>query len=224
MSKEDMYRDKGYTYYSGIRWDIIDLVPEGNNRILEVGCGTGSTLIKLKEIHKAQEIYGFELNEEMVQDHIKDINKVIIGDVEQIDPPFLENFFDFIIFGDVLEHLIDPQRTLEKYTKYLKNNGVIIASIPNIKHYSVLINLVFRDRFEYKSAGILDESHLRFFTKKEIINMFNRAGMHVKKIKSNLSVPTLDRVLNNSISNHKLPGYSFLTVQYLVYAEKGVAD
>ena len=54
--------------------------------------------------------------------------------------------------------------------------------------------------------------------------MFNRAGMHVKKIKSNLSFPTLDRILNNAISNHKLPGYSFLTVQYLVYAEKGVAD
>jgi len=179
---------------------------------------------RLKEINKAWEIYGFELNEEIVQEHTQNIDKVIIGDIEQLDPPFLENFFDFIIFGDVLEHLVDPQRVLEKYTKYLKNNGVIIASIPNIKHYSVLINLVFRDRFEYKSVGILDKSHLRFFTKKEIINMFNRAGMHVKKIKSNLSFPTLDRILNNAISNHKLPGYSFLTVQYLVYAEKGVAD
>jgi len=224
MSKDDLYKEKEHKYYSNIRWDIIDLIPEGPHKVLEVGCGTGSTLVKLKEINKAWEIYGFELNEEIVQEHTQNIDKVIIGDIEQLDPPFLENFFDFIIFGDVLEHLVDPQRVLEKYTKYLKNNGVIIASIPNIKHYSVLINLVFRDRFEYKSVGILDKSHLRFFTKKEIINMFNRAGMHVKKIKSNLSFPTLDRILNNAISNHKLPGYSFLTVQYLVYAEKGDAN
>lgn len=226
MSKEDMYRDKGYTYYSGIRWDIIDLVPEGNNRILEVGCGTGSTLIKLKEIHKAQEIYGFELNEKMVQDHIKDINKVIIGDVEQIDPPFQDEFFDFIIFGDVLEHLIEPEKILKKYMKFLKSDGTIIASIPNIKNYTILFDLVIRDKFEYKDAGILDRSHLRFFTKKEIIKMFNGCGMDIIEMRTNFSFPMniINKKLNNFINKHSFPGYSFFTIQYLVCAKKRVLD
>ena len=222
MSKDDLYKEKGHNYYSNIRWDIIDLIPDGPHKVLEVGCGTGSTLVKLKEIHKAQEIYGFELNEEMVQEHIQDINKVIIGDIEQLDPPFLENFFDYIIFGDVLEHLVEPEKILKKYMTYLKTEGIIIASIPNIKNYSVLTRLIFQDRFEYKEAGILDRSHLRFFTKREIVNMFDRSGMHIVGMKSNLSYPmnNIDKMLNGSISNHKIPGYSFFTVQYIACAKK----
>lgn len=223
MSKEDMYKNKAHEYYSNIRWRIIDLIPEGSNRVLEVGCGTGSTLIKLKELHKAQEIYGLELNGEVVQEHIKDIDKVIIGDVEHIEPPFQEEFFDYIIFADVLEHLVEPEEVLKKYMKYLKRDGCIIASIPNIKNYTVLFDLIVRDRFEYRDAGILDRSHLRFFTKKEIVNMFDRSGMYVKEMKSNLSFPMniVDRMIINLISTHRFPGYSFFTIQYIICAKKG---
>jgi len=222
VSKENMYRDKGYSYYSGVRWDIIDLIPEGPNRVLEVGCGTGNTLIKLKEIHKAQEIYGLEMNREVLQEHIKDIDKVIIGDVERIEPPFPEGFFDYIVFADVLEHLIEPEEVLNKYMKYLKTDGGIIASIPNIRHNAVLFDLVVRGRFEYRDAGILDRSHLRFFTKKEIIHMFERTGMHITEMRSNLSFPMniMDKVLNALISKHKIPGYSFFTIQYIIHAKK----
>ena len=222
MSKEDMYKTKAHEYYSNIRWRIIDLIPEGSNRILEVGCGTGSTLIKLKELHKAQEIYGLELNGEVLQEHIKDIDKVIIGDVERVEPPFQEEFFDYIIFADVLEHLIEPEEVLKRYMKYLKKDGAIIASIPNIKNYTVLFDLVIRDRFEYRDAGILDRSHLRFFTKKEIVDMFERTGMHITEMRSNLSFPmnAMDKMLNTLISKHKIPGYSFFTIQYFVCAKK----
>ncbi len=222
MSKEDMYKTKAHEYYSNIRWRIIDLIPEGSNRILEVGCGTGSTLIKLKELHKAQEIYGLELNGEVLQEHIKDIDKVIIGDVERVEPPFQEEFFDYIIFADVLEHLIEPEEVLKRYMKYLKKDGAIIASIPNIKNYTVLFVLVIRDRFEYRDAGILDRSHLRFFTKKEIVDMFERTGMHITEMRSNLSFPmnAMDKMLNTLISKHKIPGYSFFTIQYFVCAKK----
>lgn len=226
MSKEDIYKDKDYRYYSGTRWDIIDLIPEGPNRVLEVGCGTGNTLLKLKEIHKAQEIYGFELNKDIVQDHLREINRVIIGDVEQIDPPFQDEFFDFIIFGDVLEHLIEPEKILKKYMKFLKSDGTIIASIPNIKNYTVLFNLVILDKFEYRNKGILDRSHLRFFTGKEIKKMFNRSGMYINEMRTNFGFPlnVINKGLNNFISKHRIPGYSFLTVQYLVCAKKGVRD
>ncbi|WP_067052358.1 class I SAM-dependent methyltransferase [Methanofollis ethanolicus] len=222
MTKEDMYNEKSNIYYSNIRWDIIDLIPEGNHKVLEVGCGAGNTLIKLKEIHKAQEIYGLEMNEEIVQGHIKDINKVIVGDIEQIDPSFPEEFFDYIIFGDVLEHLIEPEKILKKYTRYLKKNGMIVASIPNIKNYTVLFDLLVRDKFEYKDSGILDRTHLRFFTKREIINMFERSNLDISKIRSNLSFPMniVDKMLGHFISRHRLPSSSFFTIQYIVCAKR----
>jgi len=224
MTKKEMYNSKNNLYYSGIRWDIIDLIPEGNHKILEVGCGTGNTLIKLKKIHKAQEIYGLEMNEEIVQGHIKDINKVIVGDVEQIDPSFPDEFFDYIIFGDVLEHLIEPEKILKKYTKYLNKNGMIIASIPNIKNYTVLFDLIIRDKFEYKDSGILDRTHLRFFTRKEIINMFERSNLNISKIRLNLSFPMniVDTKLGHFISRHRMLGFSFFTIQYIVCAKKYV--
>lgn len=222
MTKEDMYNDKHDIYYSGIRWDIIDLIPEGNHRILEVGCGAGNTLLKLKEIHKAQEIYGLEMNEGIAQAHIKDVDRVIVGDVEKIDPPFPDEFFDYIIFGDVLEHLIEPKKILKKYAKYLKMDGMIVASIPNIKNYTVLFDLIVRDKFEYRDSGILDRTHLRFFTRKEIINMFRRANLDISVIRSNLSFPLniVDAKLCHFISRHRLPGSSFFTIQYIVCAKR----
>jgi 2-polyprenyl-3-methyl-5-hydroxy-6-metoxy-1,4-benzoquinol methylase len=222
MTKNAAYNNKNKLYYSWVRWDIIGIIPEGNHKILDVGCGAGNTLIKLKESHKAQEIYGIELNEEIVQEHIKDINHVFVGDIEQIEPPFPEDFFDYIIFADVFEHLTEPEKVLKKYTKYLNKNGVIIASIPNIKHYSILFDLIVRDKFEYKDAGIMDRTHLRFFTRKEIINMFERVNMRVTTIRSNLSYPvsTVDTHLGHFFSRHRIPGSSFFTIQYIVCAKK----
>ncbi|KKI00362.1 hypothetical protein EO95_13890 [Methanosarcina sp. 1.H.T.1A.1] len=221
MSKEDMYNNKSCIYYSNIRWDIIDLIPEGDHKVLEVGCGAGNTLMKIKEVNKAKEIYGVEINKESIQENIRNINKVAIGNVEQIDPQFPEELFDFIIFGDVLEHLINPEEVLKKYLKYLKKNGIIIASIPNIKNYAVLFNLIIRDKFEYKDAGILDRTHLRFFTKREIINMFDRSNMHIIKIKLKLNFPIKFRgKYVHFDSENVIPGSSFFTSQYIVCAKK----
>lgn len=166
------------------------------------------------------------MNKEIVQEHIRDINKVIVGDVEKIDPQFPDEYFDFIIFGDVLEHLIEPEKILKSYTKYLKNDGRIIASIPNIKNYIIMFNLIVRDKFEYKDSGILDRTHLRFFTKREIINMFKRSDMHIINIRSNFSFPmnTIDDMLGHIFSNCRVPSFSLFTAQYVVSAKKQSLD
>jgi len=170
--KAELYRDKDEGYSSNIRWEIIQLIPAGNHKILEVGCGAGHTLKKLKELSKANETVGIEINEQVTQGLSDTLDRLYVGDVETIDLPHTENCFDYIIFGDVLEHLIDPRRVLHNYKSLVRDDGYIIASIPNIKHYSVLLRLIFFDEFQYSDAGILDRSHLRFFTKKEILKMF----------------------------------------------------
>ncbi len=94
-----------------------------------------------------------------------------------------DKYFDCIVFNDVLEHMADPYIILEKIKNKLSNNGVIVCSIPNVRHVRVLRDLLFKKQWEYQDAGILDRTHLRFFTKKSIISMFNNLNYELKVIK-----------------------------------------
>jgi len=222
MSKNELYHNKSDSYFSSVRWDIVSLVPDGDHRVLEVGCGTGNTLIKLRELNKAREIIGIELNYDSLQDNFNRLDAVLVGDVEELDPAFEEGYFDYIIFADVLEHLVDPAAILRRYSRYLKYTGSIIASIPNVKNYRVLLDLVLYDKFEYADAGILDRSHLRFFTRREMYRLFDQAGLDVVSVQSLFGggyLGKFDRRLNHALGRN-LPGKSFLTAQYLIMAAR----
>jgi SAM-dependent methyltransferase len=226
MPKNELYYDKGDSYFSDTRWDIISLIPDGDHRILEVGCGTGNTLIKLRELKKAREIVGIELNYDILQGNRNRLDTILVGDVEEIEPAFEDGYFDYIIFADVLEHLVNPAAILERYSRYLKNTGNIIASIPNVKNYRVLLDLVLYDKFEYADAGILDRSHLRFFTRREMYRLFNQAGLGVVSVQSKFGgghLGNIDRRLNHSLGRY-LPGESFVAVQYLITAARRNAE
>jgi 2-polyprenyl-3-methyl-5-hydroxy-6-metoxy-1,4-benzoquinol methylase len=234
--KAELYWNKDEGYSSNIRWDIIQLIPAGNHKILEVGCGAGHTLKKLKELGKAKETVGIEINEQVTRELSHTLDRLYVGDVETVDLPPTENCFDYILFGDVLEHLIDPRGVLHSYKSLLRYDGYIIASIPNIKHYSVLLRLIFFDEFQYTDAGILDRSHLRFFTKKEILKMFTDEKFEVVDlIPVDGSKPgkrykdTLFTFLNSKLFAHLsslqiLTMYfldsSFYAAQYIIKAKK----
>ncbi|MGZ4929169.1 MAG: class I SAM-dependent methyltransferase [Halobacteriota archaeon] len=234
--KAELYRNKDEGYSSQIRWDIIQLIPAGKHKILDVGCGAGDTSKKLKELGKANETVGIEINEQVTQDLSEILDRLYVGDVETIELPRTENNFDYILFGDVLEHLINPRRVLHSYKSLLRDNGYIIASIPNIKHYEVLLRLIFFDEFQYGDEGILDWAHLRFFTKKEIVKMFTDENFEVVDlIPVDGSKPgkrfkdTLFTFLNSSffsyLSNLKIftmyfLDRSFYAAQYIVKAKK----
>lgn len=221
MSKIELYTAKDENYFSNIRWNIIDLIPEGNHRVLDVGCGDGATLKKLKELGKASEIYGIEIYEDITEKLSQDLDKIIIGDIESIDLQFNYKYFDYIIFGDILEHLINPNKILHQYKKLLKDDGYIIASIPNIKYFRILLRLIIFDEFKYSDDGILDQSHLRFFTKKEIKKMFHNENFEIIHIKSNFcwAIKIIDGRFFNIISK-LLPFRSFFTIQYMIKARK----
>jgi 2-polyprenyl-3-methyl-5-hydroxy-6-metoxy-1,4-benzoquinol methylase len=233
--KAELYRNKDGAYSSNIRWDMIQLIPAGDHRILEVGCGAGCTLMKLKELGKANEIVGIEIDEQVTQELAGTLDRLYVGDVETIDLPYTEKYFDYILFGDVLEHLINPRRVLHSYKSLLRDDGYIIASIPNIKNHKILVKLIFFDEFQYTDAGILDRSHLRFFTKKEMVKMFDDEKLKVVDL-----IPLYDEQLGKK---HKIFTYlnsklfwhlsskqqilimyfldsSFHAVQYIIKAKK----
>ena len=141
--------------------------------MLELGCACGATLLEIQNRFPKAELYGIELNEGAVAvgRNVADIRPM---DAEQ-PLQYPEDFFDYVITADVLEHLVDPWTVVANIRPHLKPTGILLASIPNIMHVSVLRDLM-NGRFPYQDAGILDRTHLRFFTLAEIDAMFAGAG------------------------------------------------
>src|SRR3972149_8920682 len=154
-----MYEEKPTKYYSYYRMSLINLIPKNkDNKILEIGAGGGNTLVKIKELGIAKQVVGVELIKiENSNQSNSNIERFIIGNIENIELGFEENYFDVILCGDVLEHLLDPWQTVKKLQKYLKRGGIFIASIPNIREKSTLISIIFKGDFKYEDSGILDK-------------------------------------------------------------------
>lgn len=165
------------SYSTGIRFDLIDLIEKDYNKelnILEIGCACGGTLLKLKNTYKNADLYGIEIDKGSSK-IASLIANVINNSIEDEELDYNEEFFDYIIIGDVLEHLYDPWKVLKKLKKYLKNEGSIITCIPNVMFHGVIKDLL-NGNWTYEDAGILDRTHLRFFTLNEMKKMFYDAG------------------------------------------------
>jgi GT2 family glycosyltransferase len=177
------------TDYTYIHYEIINLIQETYKNqdfnVLEISCGCGATLLQIKNQFKNVQLYGVECNENAAK-FAKSFAEVYIGAIENSYLEYPEKFFDFILLPDVLERLCDPWCVIKRLHKYLKDGGVIIASFSNIMHYSVIQSLL-QGRWKYEETGILDKTHLRFFTLYEIVDMFSQNGFLVKNVLSNNS-------------------------------------
>jgi len=216
MTSKDLYAGKNQTYYSLVRNEVISLIPVGTKRILDVGCGDGSTGLAAKKLAGAQEVMGIELFDSAAEVAKAKLDRVVIGDIELLNLDFPEGYFNCILCADILEHTRDPWGVLMKLHRYLDNNGVLIASIPNIRHIVPMLKILF-DRFEYESSGILDKTHLRFFTMRTIRGMLSDTGYHIERVKTNRSISWKFRLLN--IFSFGLMR-QFSVYQYIILARK----
>ena len=171
-------------YYAHERPELVAEIEEGDNRILDLGCAQGAMSSLIKKKGRANEIWGVEIVEEIAQTAKanKDLDRVLIGDIQDIVGDLPEAYFSHILAGDVLEHLIDPWGTLVKLRTRLQPGGKFIGSIPNIRNVSFMLKLIFVGKFEYRDSGVMDRTHLRFFTRKDIKKMFQDAGFSDIKI------------------------------------------
>ena len=149
-------------------------------RILDLGCGSGRLGEALQE--KGNECYGVTISENEVESARSRMTQAVLGDLDLIrELPFPKHFFDVVICADVLEHLKNPRRVLELVKSHLKPQGLVIASIPNVANIAVRLNLL-RGRFDYKEYGILDNTHLRFFTLGTAKDLLVSAGYRIQDI------------------------------------------
>lgn len=165
-------------YFSHERSELVAQVDEGARRVLDVGCGTGNISAAIKRNRHAMEIWGIELVPEVARQAEKNpaLDRVICGDAAQAIKDLEPGSFSHIVAGDVLEHLEDPWSVLAGLYRCLEPGGKFISSIPNIRNLSFLFQLFVLGRFKYKDSGVLDRTHLRFFTRKDIQLMFEGAG------------------------------------------------
>jgi 2-polyprenyl-3-methyl-5-hydroxy-6-metoxy-1,4-benzoquinol methylase len=184
------------TYYTHRRPEMAALIPEKARRILDVGCGAGEFGASLK-LQREIEIVGIELNENAAALASKILDKVVNVPVEKIN--FMElGGFDCIVLNDVLEHLTDPWEIVKLLTPALKADAKIVASIPNVRSFPVLFGLVWFGRWQYEKEGVLDRTHLRFFTRSSMIEIFESAGLTVESVQgiNYHGMPFAMRVLN----------------------------
>lgn len=167
-------------YYGFVRQEIAPMLPAHAARVLEVGCGNGATLAWLKATGRCQQTIGLEYSHEASQIARTQLDQVIEGDAEQMDLSTLGQF-DLILCLDVLEHLRDPWQLLRKLKQQLSPQGQIIISVPNIQHHSVVLPLLFRGQWRYQAAGILDQTHLRFFTQDTAQELLQQAGFAIEQ-------------------------------------------
>jgi 2-polyprenyl-3-methyl-5-hydroxy-6-metoxy-1,4-benzoquinol methylase len=166
-------------YHDGTRLDAIALLPAHLDRVIEIGCGTGATLVELKRQGRCNWVGGVELASEPAQIASERLDRFWKANIETLDLDIARASLDAILCLDVLEHLIDPWSTLKRLTAFLKPNGTAIISVPNIRNYRVLSSLMLHGRWDYQPTGIMDRTHLRFFTRKTAIELMTGAGLAI---------------------------------------------
>lgn len=188
--------------------------------VLEIGCDCGANLMQIGSLFPNANLFGVEINPGAAE-IASCFGEIFCGSIEDFDLPFPKRSFDYILFGDVLEHLREPEKVAEYCGIFLKPQGKIIASIPNLMHYSVLKELV-QGNFTYQDIGLLDRTHIHFFTYNEIIRMFIRTGYEVEAC-SYTGVSVLSEEDKKFVEDIKCIGhcetFMYLAYQYLVVAK-----
>ena len=167
------YQDHG-------REELMPFLPATTKNVLEVGCHTGYFGRAIKKKYGAT-VWGIEPNKKTARIAAEGLDRVFEAYFDEtLDLP--DQYFDVITFTDVLEHMPDPWAALKIASTKLSKGGIVLISVPNIRHIDNLVHLL-RDRdFKYEPLGIRDKTHLRFFTKKSAPRLFEGTGLQMTKI------------------------------------------
>lgn len=179
-------------YYANARERLLSLYrADRPANALEIGCGTGANLFALKRRFPTLTTWGIELRPDAVEaarangwvDHIESC------DVTQPAERYAAGMFDVIVMSHVLEHFARPDEVLARAKSWLRDDGKLLIALPNVRHASVLKGLVFDGDFEYRDLGILDRTHLRFFTRRSAIRLLHEGGLRVEAVEADVVGP-----------------------------------
>ena len=177
------YDNKPQGYFGTPRREMLEFIPIGVNSVLEIGCGAGAFGALVKQQHGGCRYVGVELTDQAAHLARTHLDEVIVANIEQTPLSFPPASFDCLVCNDVLEHLVDPWAILQTLTGFVRPGGYIVISLPNVRFSEVVKNLVVRKRWEYEEQGVLDRTHLRFFTEFSVRGLFESAGLEVLELR-----------------------------------------
>ncbi len=184
---------KDYKYSASLNADnasavILPLIGRGKN-VLEIGCSAGTQSQPMVQ-ELGCTVTGVEIDATQAESARAWCKKVLLGDILSMDliSALGDEQFDVITFSDVLEHLSDPAKALERVLPFLAADGCVIASIPNITHSAIVWELA-HGRFEYRRHGLLDDTHVRFFSRRTVAALFEQAGMVISRWERFIATP-----------------------------------
>jgi len=204
-------------YFEGSRPEVASLVPVSCRSILDVGCGFGGLGSQLRS-RGFNDLYGIEINPDATSKLEGIYAQHWIGDVEKLALPLPDESLDCIIFADVLEHLVDPWRALHRYLRLLRSGGTAIVSVPNVRNVALLYRLLVKGRWDYEDSGLLDRTHLRFFTRYSVGTLIDGAGLQIDSWHANRDQYTGGRKLLSSVLKIFVDDIDIC--QYIVVARK----
>ena len=159
---------------------LLPLIPEDASRVIEVGCSSGALARAFLAINRQCEYIGIEVDSDCAEVAKKNCTKVLVGNIEDMEERVFRTLCpsDCWIFGDVLEHLYDPWSVLRRVKSSLRQGGSVVACIPNAQHWSVQARLNVGS-FHYEDSGLLDRTHIRWFTRVTMLELFKSSGFEI---------------------------------------------
>jgi SAM-dependent methyltransferase len=190
------YKDKQGSYFAGVRQDFLDLLPkDGSAKVLEIGCGSGETGAAAIARGLCRSYTGIELAPQAAALARTCLTEVLEGDVEKMPFPWPDSHFDAVLMSEVLEHLIDPWALVKRVAAKLKPGAIVLASSPNVAQLAILKNII-ADRWELTESGVMDRTHLRWFTQGSYRQMFEDAGIRIDKVRAMAPPGPLGKIFN----------------------------
>lgn len=201
--------------YERARPEILAHVPFSARRVLDLGCATGTTGAALKARQEV-EVTGVEIEPEYAREAEARLDRVICADAA-LPPAGLEGPFDALIAADILEHLTDPWTALERYAALLAPGAAAVVSLPNVAHWSTYAHLA-RGRWPRKPEGIFDATHLRWFTRRDALDLLTQAGLEPHTVVKRRWLLT-----RGSRLDRLAPPLTLFTFQHVIAATKDPA-
>lgn len=206
-----------FDYYHGnVRHDAMPLIPDQCGRVLDVGGGFGATGGYLKQQGRATSVVVADLCGGDPVPGVERIVAIDLNNAAELQALAEHGPFDTILCLDVLEHLYDPWDAITQLQNLLATGGCIVASIPNVNYIGLLAPLVVKGRFEYQETGILDRTHIRWFTKHSAEALMTRGGLRIEESCARVpdgKVKTLDRLTAGSFRR-------FFALQHIIRSRR----
>ena len=166
-------------YFRNTRPEIVPFVPAQRRRVLEVGCGEGAFAGSLEGV---EERWGIEPNGPSAAIAAERLDRVFASGVEEAVESLPDGYFDVVVVNDVIEHLPDHDWFLDRVKRHIAPGGVLVGSLPNVRYYHTLCELILERDWCYRDCGILDRTHVHFFTEKSIRRLFAAHGYAVARL------------------------------------------